>query len=180
MTRRIEFELSSLYSHTLSHANFLRNEADAAFFDDREGERLAWQREVESAIAAFKEQLADIGVEQLEHVEEELEQKGNITTQRVEKAVEEAVARVERLKGEKDVLKGEAKELKEDRRELRKEKKELKRDIKHLRRQKSDLRRDVKYLRRRKGKLQVERGSKSTRSVLSAGSAVDSQDLDAT
>lgn len=174
VSRTVESELSSLYSHTISHANFLRLEADAAFFDDREGERLAWQSEVESAIEEFRERLEDVGVVEVERVEEELEQKGN----RAVAVVDTARAEAEVLKDEEAALKINVDKLKEEVRVMRRRKKDLKSDVDHLRSQKCDLRQDIADLRRQKAEMQGRRRSESRSSVHYATSATDSQDLD--
>ncbi|KAJ4993163.1 hypothetical protein SVAN01_01515 [Stagonosporopsis vannaccii] len=182
VARSIEAHLSSLYAHTLSHAHFLRNEADAAFFDDREGERLAWEKDVEAAFDAFQERLADAAADEVHRVEGVLAEQGSA-----------AVERAERLQCKEEALKGAVQRLRGESRALRREKRDLKSDVAHLRRQKADLRRDVKELRRAKRESrQTGRESRQTerelsresvtsqhRTHLDASSTLDSQDLDA-
>lgn len=148
VTRRIEHELSSLYAHTVSHANYLRNAADAEFFEEWEGERLAFEKVAEVKYAEFKEMVEECGEAEVERVGERVDEHGN-------KVVEDLA----RLNKEKSDLNLEREELKKDREELRLERVELRRDKRELRADKKDLRRQKRALQREKEGLQAPRST---------------------
>lgn len=148
MTRRIEHELSSLYAHTVSHANYLRNAADAEFFEERESERLAFEKVAEVKYAEFKEMIEECGEAEVERVAERVDEHGN-------KVIEDLA----RLNKEKADLNLEREELKKDREELRLERAELRKDKRELRADKEDLRRQRRALQREKEGLQAPRPS---------------------
>ncbi|KAL1609421.1 hypothetical protein SLS59_000925 [Nothophoma quercina] len=138
MTSRIEEELSRLYAQTLSHANYLRNSADAEFFEERELERLAFDRMAETKFEEFKGQCEGLGEAELAHVEEKMDELGERLTERVDRLREER----ERLEREKEELRKDREEVRRDKEDLRRDKRELRRDKKSLRKQKRDLQRE--------------------------------------
>ena len=138
MTSRIEEELSRLYAQTLSHANYVRNSADAEFFEERELERLAFDRMAETKFEEFKGQCEDLGEAELAHVEEKMDELGERLTERVDRLREERG----RLEREKEELMKDREEVRRDKENLRRDKRELRRDKKSLRKQKRDLQRE--------------------------------------
>jgi chromosome segregation ATPase len=146
VTSRIDGELENLYAHTLSHANYLRNTADAEFFDEREMERLAFDRVAETKFEEFKEQCEDFGEAELERVECKMDELGNNLTGQVERLKEERL----RLEQEKEELRREKEELRRDRKDLRRDKQELRRDKKNLRKQKRNLERKREVIQSRR------------------------------
>ncbi|UPX16755.1 uncharacterized protein EKO05_0007141 [Ascochyta rabiei] len=145
MTHRIEHELSSLYHHTVSHANHLRNAADAQFFDELEGKRLEFECVAEYRFGEFKDMIEECG-------EAEVERVGCKMDEFCDKAMEE----VDKLQEEKADLKREREELKNDKAELRLEKEELRLEKECLRREKQELRVEKEHVRRQKRVLQRE------------------------
>ncbi|KAF2631340.1 hypothetical protein BU25DRAFT_320872, partial [Macroventuria anomochaeta] len=80
VARRIEGELGSIYAHTLSHANYLRNTADAELFDAvTELERAAdskleeFREECDGVVEDVRERVAQKGYEVCDDVRESLD-----------------------------------------------------------------------------------------------------------
>ena len=138
MASRIEDELENLYAHTLSHANYLRNTADAEFFDERELERLAFDRVAETKFEEFKEQCEDFGKAELERVGWKTDELGDKLAAQVDRLKEERLS----LEQWKEELRRDKEELRRDREDLRRDKRELRKDKKNLRKQKRELQRE--------------------------------------
>ncbi|KAF9700849.1 hypothetical protein EKO04_000003 [Ascochyta lentis] len=139
VTHRIEHELSSLYHHTVSYANHLRNAADAQFFDEREEERLAFERVAEVKFGEFKDVIEEYAEAEVERVECRLDELCDKVTEKVAK------------------LEGEKADLEREREEYRKDKAELRLERECLRMDKQELRVDREDVRQQKRALQRER-----------------------
>lgn len=147
--------MQSLYAHTLSHANHLRNEADAQFFEDREGERLAFERMAEEKYAEFQEQIENYSEVEVER-----------TARRVDELGEKAGEKTATIDEERADVKREREELRLERAELRLEKEELRRDKQAFRADREEFRRLNRALQREWGELQApRRNAKRTRGL---------------
>ena len=139
VSRRMTAELETLYAHTLSHANFLRNAADDEFQMMLEEEKAALERVAEEKFGEFKEQCEGVGED-------------------VEGCVRDGL-RAERvgLEREKVSLERVRAELESEREELRRDKEELRRDKQDLRSEREDLRRERAVLRTERKAFERER-----------------------
>ena len=150
LANTLESEISAIYAHTLSHANWLRNTADDKFADMLEEERLALERVAEENFQDFKERCD--GVE-----EDIVEQLG----WRAEKLCDDVLKRLQKGMEESKSLKEELMKVREermqDKNELWREKEELRKDREDLRLDKQVFRMEKKDFERGRDSLRTER-----------------------
>lgn len=140
LASQIEGEVRSLYTHTLSHANWLRNTADDTFGAMLEDERLALDRAAEEKFEDFKEQCEGAQEDIIERVAWKFEEMGESLT--------------DRLAWEKKSLEHEREELRREREEFMRDKEELRRDKQDVRREKKELRKERQSLRRHRRQVE--------------------------
>lgn len=143
----LESEISAIYTHTLSHANWLRSKADDEFTDMLEDERLALERVAEENFQDFKERCDGVEEDVIERLGWRAEEVCDNAMTSFRDGLERNKNGRINLEQEKEALKRDMAELREDKGELRKDKEQLRKDKEELTRDKEDLRNERANLR---------------------------------